>query len=244
MPSVPILLVHTACSDIDECVAKTHDCDVNASCSNTIGSFTCSCNTGFTFNAISGKCEDIDECLTNADDCHIMATCQNTFGSFDCTCGTDWNGDGHGQFGCAQDVCSLCDASASCVNDQCVCPVGFEGNGIDCTRTALVIPIQKSPSTAGRRQNTCRDSYWLEIAEDPNNVVVLNRQDKTWNHCIDHLKMSGVRVYGTIDLKASNVYPIETFGIKQVDNQISNMNLDGFVLENPGTKGGFQILVL
>ena len=33
--------------DIDECVANTDNCDANAACSNTIGSFTCTCNNGF-----------------------------------------------------------------------------------------------------------------------------------------------------------------------------------------------------
>ena len=31
-------------ADVDECSLKTHDCDANAICSNTVGSFTCKCN--------------------------------------------------------------------------------------------------------------------------------------------------------------------------------------------------------
>ena len=35
------------CIDIDECVNKTlHDCDLNAACNNTIGSYDCTCNLG------------------------------------------------------------------------------------------------------------------------------------------------------------------------------------------------------
>ena len=36
--------------DVDECAENTHNCDVNASCSNTIGSFVCSCNSGYRGN--------------------------------------------------------------------------------------------------------------------------------------------------------------------------------------------------
>ena len=33
--------------DIDECVLDTSDCDTNAMCTNTNGSFTCTCNDGY-----------------------------------------------------------------------------------------------------------------------------------------------------------------------------------------------------
>ena len=34
-------------SDIDECLLDIHECDVNATCNNTIGDYDCQCNTGF-----------------------------------------------------------------------------------------------------------------------------------------------------------------------------------------------------
>ena len=34
-------------TDIDECVLGVHNCSVDANCTNTVGSFNCSCNSGY-----------------------------------------------------------------------------------------------------------------------------------------------------------------------------------------------------
>ena len=39
--------------DIDECSNAGHKCDLNANCTNTVGSHSCSCEDGFTGNGSS-----------------------------------------------------------------------------------------------------------------------------------------------------------------------------------------------
>ena len=45
--SDPILNHQCFFSDVDECTEGTDNCDMNADCTNTDGSFTCSCKTGY-----------------------------------------------------------------------------------------------------------------------------------------------------------------------------------------------------
>lgn len=68
------------CTDDDECLLGTFNCDVNADCTNTQGGYECHCREGFTGNG--QVCRDINECLTNNGGCDQDAQCINTEGSF------------------------------------------------------------------------------------------------------------------------------------------------------------------
>ena len=48
--SVNHVIASPLTSDIDECADATNNCDSNATCTNTPGSFTCACNQGYTGN--------------------------------------------------------------------------------------------------------------------------------------------------------------------------------------------------
>lgn len=77
--------------DINECAEGTSGCQYQ--CSNTVGSFTCSCPTGTNLNTTDLKtCIDINECLTKP--CDSNADCENVFGSFVCQCKTGFTGNG------------------------------------------------------------------------------------------------------------------------------------------------------
>ncbi len=110
-----ILLVHASSIDTDECAQGTHSCDPTlASCSNTEGSFECSCLSGFEGEGYSSTCDgicakwalwiivlryylysaDVDECISELDNCHNNASCTNTFGDYNCSCYDGFTGDG------------------------------------------------------------------------------------------------------------------------------------------------------
>ncbi|MDI3281758.1 DUF4215 domain-containing protein [Polyangium sp. 15x6] len=124
------------CVEIDECALGTDNCSDDATCTNTPGSFTCTCNMGYTGNGV--VCVDIDECLLDTDDCDDDATCTNTPGSFTCACNMGYTGDG---VVCTDiDECALdtdnCDANATCMNNPgsftCACNMGYAGDGVVC----------------------------------------------------------------------------------------------------------------
>ena len=47
--------------DLDECTTNSHNCDGDATCANTVGSFNCTCNQGYSGDGItcSGERHDM-----------------------------------------------------------------------------------------------------------------------------------------------------------------------------------------
>ncbi|CAL1534782.1 unnamed protein product, partial [Lymnaea stagnalis] len=71
------------CVDINECSSE-HSC--TQICTNTVGSYICSCNEGYIYNSTTNTCLDIDECREGTHKCHEK--CDNTEGSYRCSCET------------------------------------------------------------------------------------------------------------------------------------------------------------
>ncbi|KAJ8038778.1 IgGFc-binding protein [Holothuria leucospilota] len=128
------------CIDIDECVLQTDDCSDQADCSNTPGSYNCTCQDGyFDVNGDGRVCQDIDECVSVPPVCDSRAECTNTNGSFICTCNTGFEGDGRTCEDideCARNL-DNCDKNADCFDTvgsfNCLCQDGWSGDGVNCT---------------------------------------------------------------------------------------------------------------
>jgi len=130
-------------TQLDKLKKKTCDtslevnCDRNAECINTLGSFLCLCHHGWTGD---GKnCIDINECGKSFhDECHVNADCTNTPGSYTCACKKGYTGDGKDK--CEDvDECKTnpCHATlAVCINTpgsfKCECLPGYTGDGYKC----------------------------------------------------------------------------------------------------------------
>ena len=87
--------------DIDECLITSHACDVTANCTNTDGSYNCTCKEGYAGDGEScrGMITALDlankkECSDGNHDCHVNSNCKNTDGSHICTCKEGYTGDG------------------------------------------------------------------------------------------------------------------------------------------------------
>ena len=79
-------------TDVNECATNNEGCD--HVCTNSVGSFQCSCNSGYSLAADGTTCVDIDECELNTDNC--QQTCLNIAGGFTCSCNSGFalNSDG------------------------------------------------------------------------------------------------------------------------------------------------------
>lgn len=87
----------TYCVDINECKAAVDATALDNGgcdhvCTNTLGSYTCSCKTGFNLGSDQMTCIDIDECKLNNGGC--VAKCVNTPGSFECSCDDGYKAQG------------------------------------------------------------------------------------------------------------------------------------------------------
>ena len=88
----------------NECEDGTHTCHADATCTDTIQSFTCECNENFQGDGQTDGtgCTEIvlvDECATNTHNCDADAACTDTQLAFTCTCNEGFidvseNGDG------------------------------------------------------------------------------------------------------------------------------------------------------
>eukprot|EP00731_Ephydatia_muelleri_P031723 Em0023g230a len=125
------------CTDIDECNGN-NSCGMNANCTNTIGSYQCSCLVGFEGDGVN--CTNINECGRGTNGCSKNATCRDTIGSYTCSCNPGFSGDG---FNCNDiDECSTgsntCAGApnGTCTNTigsyNCSCNSGYMGDGRTC----------------------------------------------------------------------------------------------------------------
>ena len=74
----------TTLSDHDECDDDPDPCHAQANCTNTVGSYECTCDDGFRGNGTD--CTDVDECAEGTSDCDDNMDCVNEYGGYDCIC--------------------------------------------------------------------------------------------------------------------------------------------------------------
>ncbi|XP_061278391.1 adhesion G protein-coupled receptor E1 isoform X2 [Bos javanicus] len=127
---------HFTCTDINECLSHGV-CPEHSECTNSLGSYRCSCKVGFTSG--NSTCEDVDECA-NPRSCPEHSTCHNSLGSYSCVCNPGFQSrsgkksfQGPGEMCQDIDECSqtppTCGPNSSCRNlpgrYECSCLTGF-----------------------------------------------------------------------------------------------------------------------
>jgi len=124
------------CVDINECAEDTDNCHANATCENTEGGFTCTCDQ---YHVGDGVDCDFDECAAGYDNCDSNANCVNNATGFLCVCkdGFEGNGVSCSDINECEAIPGPCPEHAQCQNETgtfwCECDGGFEWNIDSCT---------------------------------------------------------------------------------------------------------------
>jgi len=116
------------CDDINECANNSLN-NCAQKCTNTPGSFVCSCNLGFKLNSNNHDCDDINECEPTND---CMHQCNNTDGNYTCYCNEFFEVDPNDRKSCIpSNPCSSNDCNQVCYKKQdntqaCDCFSGYQ----------------------------------------------------------------------------------------------------------------------
>ncbi|VDK52925.1 unnamed protein product [Anisakis simplex] len=158
---------HGECIDIDECRTHTANCDRNAWCKNTIGSYECECKAAYRGNGKHCTFVGLGRSTIDCTECSPDATCLSGI----CMCKEGFVGDG---FNCSDvNECyrepHVCDKNAECRNVEgsfiCECLPGFAGNGYNCTTetsTLLAIELACLDKFDRSYQEQCGAENWRE----------------------------------------------------------------------------------
>uniref|UniRef100_A0A8C2EZ36 Fibrillin 2b n=1 Tax=Cyprinus carpio TaxID=7962 RepID=A0A8C2EZ36_CYPCA len=121
--------------DINECEVMPNLCK-NGQCINSVGSFRCHCNVGYTNDFTGTSCVDLDECSQSPKPCNFL--CKNTEGSYLCSCPRGYILQPDGKTCKDLDECSTKQHNCQflCVNTiggfTCKCPSGFTQHQTAC----------------------------------------------------------------------------------------------------------------
>eukprot|EP00057_Strongylocentrotus_purpuratus_P021158 XP_011675632.1 PREDICTED: latent-transforming growth factor beta-binding protein 2-like [Strongylocentrotus purpuratus] len=111
---------------IDECYEDPSSCDsVNGMCMNVVGSYICSCDSGYEVGSDGITCYDIDECSVNQSPCDsVNGSCMNAAGSYVCSCNSGYEL-GDDDITCNDiDECSVNPSPCDSVNGMCMNTAG------------------------------------------------------------------------------------------------------------------------
>lgn len=157
------------CTDVDECARGTDSCEQH--CTNTIGSYECSCDPGMKLVG-AFSCIHENACAENNGGCEQMCSSNNGIATCKCEFGLRLGRDGkscedvdecsEGTAGCSQ-ICTNMDPRTSGLPYSCSCEEGFEIDPTDPTRKACTSVESLVVSTSSTESGGGSDSGW-EVA--------------------------------------------------------------------------------
>ncbi len=157
------------CVDINECTSG-RPCGAG-SCTNTAGSYRCTCPSGYEGQPSGGTCTDIDECAETPDICDV-GTCTNRAGSYTCSCPAGYMFDGTTCVDideCAGNPCGNgeCAQSFPPPGYGCACFGGYQFDGTTCVdvdecadpAVSLCATDATCTNSVGSYECRCNDGY-------------------------------------------------------------------------------------
>uniref|UniRef100_A0A8C2B8H7 Adhesion G protein-coupled receptor F5-like n=1 Tax=Cyprinus carpio TaxID=7962 RepID=A0A8C2B8H7_CYPCA len=119
--------------DVNECVEISDVCGPNSICNNIVGSYNCSCKSGYNVTDPN----HINECSFSPSVCGPSATCTNQLGSYNCSCLDGFTATNSSLPISINNICtgtscihpSVCGLNSTCTNEigsyNCSCLDGF-----------------------------------------------------------------------------------------------------------------------